>query len=301
MITFTSFNSLPINCITSILVHAKNPTHARVCQIWHTAMHQAYLWIAKEYKQDAFISKFMPNIELTPDMAFQIVKSTFFEMNHQQPVKNFSKKIKKDPLDLGLPKKIIEAVNLVRFFEKFSKLIPDDELPLLTRSPLLDAIMIRSWMRQSGRFLEEITSLNLSFSNLTVLPPEIALLKNLTHLSIPKNQLRFLPKEIGQLCHLKLLDAGENQLTFIPPEIGQLNNMHWLFLGRNQLTVLPKEIGQLRRMTLLNISENPLVEIPRTIEEIYHLEWIGISESQLNLLPPELIWLRNSEVCVVKK
>lgn len=109
---------------------------------------------------------------------------------------------------------------------------------------------------------EKATELDLSFNQLSSLPPEIGLLSNLTTLYLGDNQLSSLPPEIGQLSNLTMLDLGGNQLSSLPPEIGQLSNLIELYLGSNQFSSLSPEISQLSNLTALVLRNNPQLASP---------------------------------------
>ncbi len=139
----------------------------------------------------------------------------------------------------------------------------------------------------------KVTALNLSFKNLTSLPPEISKSKNLTELDISRNQLTSLPPEISELKNLTELDISENQLTTLPPEISELKNLNKLNLYDNQMTSLPPEISELENLTELYISRNQLTSLPPEISKLKNLNELHISRNQLTSLPPEISELKN--------
>ncbi len=109
------------------------------------------------------------------------------------------------------------------------------------------------------------TELNLSFNELSTLPPEIGQLTSLTKLNLGNNQLSTLPPELLQLTSLTMLGLSFNELSTLPPEIGQLTNLTELYLINNQLTTLPPEIGQLTKLEALRLDDNPLTSPPYEI------------------------------------
>lgn len=150
---------------------------------------------------------------------------------------------------------------------------------------------IKDLIREAQK--NKITALNLSFKNLTSLPPEISKLKNLTELDISRNQLTTLPPEISELKNLTELDISENQLTTLPPEISELKNLTKLNIYDNQLTSLPPEISELENLTELYISRNQLTSLPPEVSELTNLTELQISKNQLTTLPPEISKLKN--------
>ncbi|MEM6281281.1 MAG: leucine-rich repeat domain-containing protein [Chloroflexota bacterium] len=102
------------------------------------------------------------------------------------------------------------------------------------------------------------TQLDLSWLQLTELPPEIGQLTALQYLALSVNQLTELPPQVSQLSALQLLALNDNQLSTLPPEIGQLTNLHTLHLSGNQLSTLPLDISQLTALTWIDLQNNPL-------------------------------------------
>jgi small GTP-binding protein len=141
--------------------------------------------------------------------------------------------------------------------------------------------------------LKNLPELYIFSNQLTSLPPEISELKNLTKLYISSNQLTSLPPEISELKNLTKLDISVNQLTSLPPEISELKNLTELYISGNQLTSLPPEITELKNLTKLDISGNQLISLPPEITELKNLTELYISGNQLTSLPPEITELKN--------
>lgn len=62
---------------------------------------------------------------------------------------------------------------------------------------------------------ENITTLNLSKNNITVVPPNIKDLANLVELYLYGNKIAVLPPEIGALTQLQTLALNENQVSHV--------------------------------------------------------------------------------------
>ena len=109
----------------------------------------------------------------------------------------------------------------------------------------------RSW--QGVKWSDDrVQELNLGFSKLEVLPPQIGQLQALTDLYLTGCLLKELPPEIGQLQALTNLDLYGCLLKVLPPEIGQLRALTELSLFGCPLVELPPEFGQLIALTDLN-------------------------------------------------
>jgi small GTP-binding protein len=150
---------------------------------------------------------------------------------------------------------------------------------------------IKDLIREAQR--RKVTLLDLSYKNLTSLPPEISKLESLTRLYIDNNQLTFLPPEISKLRSLTELKVSHNQLTSLPPEISKLKNLTQLDVDNNQLTSLPPEISELKNLTQLYISYNQLTSLPFGISELRNLKELYIFHNQLTSLPSEISRLEN--------
>ena len=136
-------------------------------------------------------------------------------------------------------------------------------------------------------------SLNLSYNQLTSLPPEITKLTNLTELYLYGNRLTSFPPEITKLTKLTRLDLSDNQLTSLPPEITKLTNLIWLELSDNRLTSLPPKITKLTKLTRLDLCGNPLESPPPEIAEqgvgvifryLRQLIWGAVEQNEAKLI-----------------
>ena len=110
-----------------------------------------------------------------------------------------------------------------------------------------------------------LTTLDLSRTGWTSVPPEIGQLKGLTRLELSYNRLTTLPPEIVELKGLTALNRYGNRLTSVPPELGQLKGLFWLNLNDNGLTSLPPELGRLERLATLSVGGNPIIDPPQQI------------------------------------
>ena len=115
------------------------------------------------------------------------------------------------------------------------------------------------------------TGLDLSWLDLTELPPEIWNLSNLQALSLGNNQLSNLPSGIGNLSYLQSLSLDGNQLSSLPLEIGNLSSLQWLYLDDNQLSSLPPEIGNLSQLCALDVQNNQLRQLPVELADLQRL------------------------------
>ncbi len=145
---------------------------------------------------------------------------------------------------------------------------------------------------KSGDFdgLTALTSLQLSYNNLTTLPPRIFdELTALTNLQLSNNDLTALPFGIfDELTALKTLNLRNNDLTSLPPAIfDELTALTNLQLSNNDLTALPFGIfDELTALTWLSLDGNALTTLPAGVfDELTALTRLGLYGNAFTTLP----------------
>ena len=139
------------------------------------------------------------------------------------------------------------------------------------------------------------SELDLSFKNLTFLPPQVAKLPDLIKLNLSGNALTEVPIEITRLTYLTSLDVSSNQLTSLQPQIGKLISLTSLNVSLNQLTSLPPQIGELINLTNLNVSSNQLTSLPPQIGKLVNLRRLSVYGNRVAALPSEISSLTKLE------
>lgn len=113
-----------------------------------------------------------------------------------------------------------------------------------------------------------ITRLDLSENEISVIPAEIGRLQNLVVLNLAVNNLDAVPDEVGQLNELEALDLSNNEdITELPRVIGRLESLHQLDLEYTGITEIPGDNAeQLREFDFCNLPDGvELPEIPSTL------------------------------------
>ena len=65
---------------------------------------------------------------------------------------------------------------------------------------------------------------------------------DITELNLSDNEISIIPESISLLINLQILHLSSNNITIIPESIGSLYNLQKLNLGYNQITVIPESI-----------------------------------------------------------
>jgi len=144
------------------------------------------------------------------------------------------------------------------FCESKSESTLDLAYTWLTNLDLKYALIV---LKKAGK-MTNLQRVDLSWPNLTSLPPEIWQLTNLQSISLKSPNLTSLPPEIWQLTNLQELNLYRTNLTSLPPEIWQLTNLQELDLYRTNLTSLPPEIWQLTNLQRLDLKWTNLTSLP---------------------------------------
>ena len=111
---------------------------------------------------------------------------------------------------------------------------------------------------------------------------ESLLRSNITKLDLSDNELSLLPSTIGNLTSLEELFLWDNQLKELPSSIGNLTSLTRLESVGNQLRELPSTIGNLTSLTHLKVSFNQLSELPSTIGNLTSLTRLELNHNQLS-------------------
>ncbi len=146
---------------------------------------------------------------------------------------------------------------------------------------------------RSGDFagLPNLELLNLSYNQLTALPPDIfAGLGSLKRVQLLFNNLTALPPDIfAGLGNLRSLWLHYNELTALPPEIFTgLPQLYFVNLTENELTALPPGIfAGMTQLREVELGENELTALPPGIfDDLEALEVLSLHRNRLSGLPP---------------
>lgn len=121
--------------------------------------------------------------------------------------------------------------------------------------PKRDGISIDTSLSKS-----EMSGLDMSGFRIKRLPIELFNFGFIMELRLANNFLTVIPPEIGLLRTLTSLDLSNNQLKSIPRELSKLTNLTELLMYNNQLTMLPCELGYLYQCQNLGLEGNPIME-----------------------------------------
>ncbi|KAF7312445.1 Adenylate cyclase [Mycena indigotica] len=104
-----------------------------------------------------------------------------------------------------------------------------------------------------------ITSLDMSYTNLSVLPssllPSLPLLRTLL---LHHNALHNLPSSLSACTFLETLSVADNHLKSLPSSIGFLQKLEVLDVHGNSLTELPRELWECASLAKINATSNLL-------------------------------------------
>ncbi|VDP04451.1 unnamed protein product [Soboliphyme baturini] len=157
------------------------------------------------------------------------------------------------------------------------------------------------WLTPSGCVpsrLFELSSLNfleLSKSNLRILPPAVSKLSNLTSLMLYSNHLECLPSSVGELKKLKFLNVANNSLSSLPDSLHECLELQSLIAFHNRLSVIPDTFTSLVLLNDVNLAVNCLTEFPRAFctVKMQRLLTLDMSDNQITKIPDGVVNLTN--------
>ena len=134
----------------------------------------------------------------------------------------------------------------------------------------------------------KVKELNLSKSELMVLPEAIGKLSSLKTLNLMDNELTTLPESIGNLSSLKELHLCDNPLTTLPESIGNLKSLQRIDLDWEKITYFPKSMSNFTFLKELNLSYNKLTTLPESIGNLKSLKTLYLYHNKLKTLPESI-------------
>ena len=116
----------------------------------------------------------------------------------------------------------------------------------------------------------EISHLQLTNNNITVLPRSIATFSNLISLDISNNNLQYISGEIARLSKLKTFIARNNNLRddAVPKEFASMESLRHVNLSGNNLTEFPLHFTNLLGLVYLSLGANRICQLPREIRRL---------------------------------
>ena len=117
-----------------------------------------------------------------------------------------------------------------------------------------------------------------------------AKLLNLTVLDLSGNDITIIPAGIGNLVKLSQLIFANNQIATIPAEIEKLTNLEVMDLSQNQIATIPVGIGKLVKLKLLSFANNNITgSIPEGIFILPYLVTLSLGNNQIPTIESSVI------------
>ena len=90
------------------------------------------------------------------------------------------------------------------------------------------------------------------------LPLRIGFMDHLVKLDLSYNQLTKIPPGIGLLEKLEEIRLDSNQFQELPIEVCEIETLEVIYINNNHLTCLPKDIQELTRLKQIHLRDNPI-------------------------------------------
>ncbi|XP_026381027.1 disease resistance protein RGA2-like [Papaver somniferum] len=108
----------------------------------------------------------------------------------------------------------------------------------------------------------------------------IGTLKNLRHLNLSYSDVKVLPDSIIKLTNLQTLDISNcNDISVLPTDIGSLQNLVSLHFQHTSIKELPDSFGELTKLRSLDLGYTEIKELPESLtNNICKLEFVNFDE-----------------------
>ncbi|KAL0907694.1 hypothetical protein M5K25_022124 [Dendrobium thyrsiflorum] len=134
------------------------------------------------------------------------------------------------------------------------------------------AIKILNYVADQGA----LRTLLASYSNLLLDDERLRQLSHIRVLDISNTQIQILPDSIGNLVHLRYLNLNVTNIRAIPEYVEQLTNLQFLKISScRKLRQLPSGITGLHNLRCLEIDETPISFTPKGIENLQQLNYLS--------------------------
>ena len=176
----------------------------------------------------------------------------------------------------------LETVELINELNNPCKMLFPDSLEELINLKILRIVgFILSLFPKTNH---NLCDLDLSFSELIEIPPDILLLTNLKELNLEGNKIKNLPKEINKLSELQFINLRNNKLTELPDEITTLRNLTHLDISVNNILFLPENLGNLKNLKIIYSHRNKLRKIPDSVCKLKQLKFLSLYNNQISTI-----------------
>ena len=145
-----------------------------------------------------------------------------------------------------------------------------------------------STLPESIRNLTSLQSLDLSHTEISELPESIGNLTSLENLNFEDTVISELPASIRNLTNLRRLSLCDTQISELPASIENLTSLRSLDLSFTQISTLPESIGNLTSLQSLNLNCTQISELPESTWNLTNLQYLNLSSTQISELPESM-------------
>uniref|UniRef100_A0A7S2V5X2 Uncharacterized protein n=1 Tax=Fibrocapsa japonica TaxID=94617 RepID=A0A7S2V5X2_9STRA len=135
----------------------------------------------------------------------------------------------------------------------------------------------------------ELFILNISFNNITAVPPRIGDLNLLRELDCSSNKIETIPNELGECRRLRRLKCNGNRIKVLPETLENCPLLEEITASENEIEEVPGSLGRIPALKILRLQNNRLRTLPPELGDLLTLEEINVSGNpELRTIPKEL-------------
>lgn len=154
-------------------------------------------------------------------------------------------------------------------YDMYQKLVNFGCIPLAI-APSYDYFYIGTRFNNNYKLLHlnllvNVNVLDISYTNLSIIPDIIFSFSSLTVLRLSNNYLVNIPLNVRKLTNLVELKCSYNMITYIPLEISELTNLKCMNFKSNYILELPNTLYRMHNLEHYDFSDNPIFYSTRSL------------------------------------
>lgn len=182
--------------------------------------------------------------------------------------------------------KDFDHITKLNLRDQFLKSLPEQ---VMLCKNLNDLILDSNDLQIVPYGLKNLTSLSMSYTNISKIESEICEFTKLINLDISRNRIKTLPTSFTLLKNLKILDISSSNFEILPK---LPLNLESLDICDSWLKTLPDHFCDLINLKKLSLYDNKLTKLPESFDKLQSLEELNLHKNCFEIIPEQIYKLK---------